>query len=35
MLHMNKWEWFKFELKQLAIVTGKRISQLRKLNKKN
>lgn len=31
---MNKWEWFKFELKQLAIVTGKRISQTRKHKQK-
>lgn len=34
MSHMNKWEWFKFELKQLAIVTGKRISQIRKHKQK-
>lgn len=30
MTQMNKCEWFKFELQQLAIVTGKRISQTRK-----
>lgn len=30
MSHTSKWEWFKFQTKQLAITTGKRLSQIRK-----
>ena len=34
MSHVSKWEWFKFELKLLAIITGKRISKTRKHKQK-
>lgn len=27
MSDMNKWEWFKFKLKHLAMETGKKLSQ--------
>ena len=30
MSDLNKWEWFKFKLKQIAIETGKELSQKRK-----
>ena len=34
MSNLSKWEWFTFKLKQIAIETGKEISQIRKCKQK-
>lgn len=34
MSDLNKWEWFRFRLKHLAIDTGKKISQVQRRKQK-